>query len=120
MLAACCFLADGLPSRAVGELLRSHQLEIALALCLALNLPALQIILRMLAARAERHGQWELALTLLQRGREPSAHVALLAARCFHASERAVGGGTAPDLYGAVAPHSHGARSAPRAHSAVH
>ena len=99
-LAACCFIAHGEPTRAVTKLLRCHQLELALALALALALPALQLVLRMLAARAERYEQWPLAMQLLQRGREPSMRIPLLAARCAQASGGTTSTSPAVDLFG--------------------
>ena len=96
VLAACCFLAHGETSRAMDELLRTHQLEVALALALALNVPALQPLLLMLAARAERLGEATLSVDLLQRTRDPMAHIALLAARAARAPSLAA---PPPDLY---------------------
>ena len=71
VLAACCYLSNGEATQSINELLRTHQLELALALALPLNALALQPILLMLAYRAERLHEWSLALDLLQRTREP-------------------------------------------------
>ena len=96
VLAACCFLAHGEASRAVSELLRTHELDVAFAISLCANLPPLQPLLHMLAARAERLHQWALAVDLLQRVAEPAAHVALLAARAAHVSRGASGAAHPP------------------------
>lgn len=96
VLAACCFLAHGQPKRAADELIRTHQLEVALALALSLNLPSLQPLLHMLASRAERLHEWPLAVDLLQRTRDPMAHLALLAARAVRLSVNSLAGAAPP------------------------
>ena len=85
VLAACCYLSNGEATQSINELLRTHQLELALALALPLNALALQQILLMLAYRAERLHEWSLAVDLLQRTREPQIHIALLGARALRA-----------------------------------
>ena len=93
VLAACCYLAHGDGARAVGGLLRAHELELALAVTRALGLDGGDALLAALARRAERLGCWELALRALQAMRDPGPLLPLLAAR--HA--RDVPPGAAPD-----------------------
>ena len=93
VLAACCYLAHGDGARAVGGLLRAHELELALAVTRALGLDGGDALLAALARRAERLGCWELALRALQAMRDPGPLLPLLAAR--HA--RDFPPGAAPD-----------------------
>lgn len=62
-------------------LIRMHELELALALTLALNLPSNDALYRMLASKAERCKQWTVAGAMLKRTRDASRHLPLLAAR---------------------------------------
>ena len=66
VLAACCYLAHGDGARAVGGLLRAHELELALAVTRALGLDGGDALLAALARRAERLG-WDLALRSSRR-----------------------------------------------------
>ena len=99
VLAACCFLAHGEITRAIGELLHTHQLDTALALALTLHEPSLQPLLLMLSARAERLHDFHLAIELLQRTRDPPSHLALLAARAAHAPAGPHGAPPPPDVF---------------------
>eukprot|EP00743_Colponemidia_sp_Colp-15_P006499 GILK01006998.1.p1 GENE.GILK01006998.1~~GILK01006998.1.p1 ORF type:complete len:1239 (+),score=161.70 GILK01006998.1:69-3785(+) len=81
ILAACAHLAVEDIDGAVQKLIQGHEIELAFALCIALNITPSDHLLILLAKRAERLKLWQMSADMLRKLTNPHFHLPLLASR---------------------------------------